>query len=165
MGIEELRVSAEEARRMVEQEGWTLVDVRSVPEYEAGHPPGAYNVPWRHATPMGMEPNEEFVQVMEGAFGKEAKLILACRSGGRSLSAAEALRAAGFQHVLDQRGGFEGKKGLFGASQCAGWVELGFPVETGNPRGRSYEDVRARALEGAAASSVPEPSGSVQRSL
>ncbi len=162
MGIEELRVSAEEARRMVEQEGWLLVDVRSIPEYEAGHPPGAYNVPWRHATPMGMEPNAEFERVMEGAFGKDARLILACRSGGRSLAAAEALRAAGFRHVLDQRGGFEGKKGLFGASQCSGWVEMGFPVESGQPKGRRYEDVRARAL-GSEASEAP--SEAVQRSL
>ena len=162
MGIEEYRVSTQEARRMVEEEGWILVDVRSIPEYEAGHPPGAYNVPWRHMTPRGMEPNEDFLQVMEGAFGKDAKLVLACRSGGRSLSAAEALRAAGFRHVVDQRGGFEGKKGLFGATQCAGWLELGFPVETGNPPGRGYEDVRRKAQSAASSSAA---TASVQRTV
>ncbi len=162
MGIEEYRVSAQQARRLVEEEGWILVDVRSVPEYEAGHPPGAYNVPWRHMTPRGMEPNEAFLQVMERAFGKDARLVLACRSGGRSLSAAEALRAAGFRHVLDQRGGFEGKKGLFGATQCEGWVELGFPVESGNPPGRCYEDVW-RMVQSAAASSAA--GASVQRTM
>jgi rhodanese-related sulfurtransferase len=32
------RVSAEEARRLMEEQGYVYVDVRSVPEFEAGAP-------------------------------------------------------------------------------------------------------------------------------
>ena len=102
------RVSPEEALSLVEQEGYRYVDVRSVPEFEAGHPTGAYNVPIAHLGSMGMSPNPEFLAVMEKAFPKDSKLVIGCKSGGRSLQASGMLLAAGFQNVLDQRAGFQG---------------------------------------------------------
>jgi len=50
------RVSPEEALSLVEKEGYAYVDVRSVPEFESGHPEGAYNVPLAHLGPQGMKP-------------------------------------------------------------------------------------------------------------
>ena len=35
------RVSPEEARDLMDKEGYAYLDVRSVPEFEAGHPTGA----------------------------------------------------------------------------------------------------------------------------
>ena len=48
------RISPEEARALVEDQGYSYLDVRSVPEFEAGHPVGAYNIPLLHMGPGGM---------------------------------------------------------------------------------------------------------------
>ncbi len=138
------RIGPREAKERMEN-GWIYVDVRSIPEYEEGHPEGAFNVPWRHATPSGMEPNPNFLQVMERCFGKDAKLIVGCRSGGRSLQAAETLAAAGFRHVADQRAGFEGKRDPFGGYVEAGWKPSGLPVAQGSEPGRGYRELCERA--------------------
>lgn len=45
-------VSPEEARGLMEREGYTYIDVRSIPEFEAGHPAGAVNVPLLHVNPI-----------------------------------------------------------------------------------------------------------------
>jgi rhodanese-related sulfurtransferase len=58
------RVSPEEAQTLVEDEGYVYVDVRSIPEFEAGHPKGANNVPWKHMDARGASDNEDFVAVM-----------------------------------------------------------------------------------------------------
>src|SRR5262245_24358129 len=78
------RVSPEEAVALLDQ-GYVYVDVRSEPEFEAGHVPGAFNVPLKHATSLGAEmtPNDEFLDVMRAAFAKDDKLLLGCRSGRR----------------------------------------------------------------------------------
>src|SRR5689334_20222021 len=58
------RVDPEEALRLVRDEGYVYVDVRSVMEFDEGHPEGAYNVPLLDAGPGGMAPNPDFVDVM-----------------------------------------------------------------------------------------------------
>ena len=51
-----------------------------------------------------------------------------CRSGVRSLAAAEAARAAGFQHVYNVADGFEGPVDATGRrGQAAGWKADGLP--------------------------------------
>ena len=50
------RVSPAEAAKLVDEEGYQFIDVRSVPEFDAGHPKGAFNVPLNHAGPAGMTP-------------------------------------------------------------------------------------------------------------
>ena len=64
------RVSPDEAKALIDREGYVYVDVRSVPEFEAGHPTGAYNVPLMHQGPAGMTPNPDFLDVMEKSFAK-----------------------------------------------------------------------------------------------
>jgi rhodanese-related sulfurtransferase len=137
------RVSPAEARSLVEQ-GYTYVDVRSVPEFEQAHPAGALNVPLLHSGPGGMVPNPEFLSVMEATFPRDAKLVLGCRSGARSLRAATQLAEAGYTDVIDQRAGFEGPKDAFGATVEPGWGPAGLPAESGSPAGRSYADIKGK---------------------
>lgn len=135
-------VSPEETAQLM-QEGAVYVDVRSEPEFEAGHPPGSFNVPLLHAGPMGMTPNPEFMEVMTRAFGKNEKLVMGCRSGQRSLRAAEMLLAAGYSDVANLHTGWEGSRDHFGRL-TPGWRPAGLPVETGRPAGFCYADAKSR---------------------
>lgn len=135
------RVSPEEALSLVEKEGYRYVDVRSVPEFEAGHPTGAYNVPIAHLGAMGMSPNPEFLAVMEKAFPKDSKLVIGCKSGGRSMQAAGVLLAAGFQNVIDQRAGFQGGMDPSGRPE-PGWGPKGLPSSSAAEPGRSWADLK-----------------------
>lgn len=136
------RVSPQEAQRLVSDEGWTLVDVRSIPEFEAGHPAGAFNVPWAHAVNGAMQPNPEFLAVMQQRFPRDAKLLLACRSGGRSMRAAEALASVGYTQLTDQRAGWDGARDAFGRVQEAGWATSGLPSASGPDAERGYDAVK-----------------------
>jgi len=138
------RVSPDEALELMEKEGYVYVDVRSIPEFEAGHPKGAYNVPLAHLGPAGMSPNPEFLQVMEKSFPRDAKLVMGCKSGGRSLQAANVLASAGYTNVVDQRAGFQAGMGPSGRME-PGWGPRGLPAsETAEP-GRDYETLRTKA--------------------
>lgn len=139
------RVSPEEADALVREQGYVYVDVRSIPEFDAGHPAGAYNVPLMHKTAAGMQPNPEFMAVMESSFGRDSKLVLGCRSGVRSLRAAEMLIAAGFANVVDQRAGWGGARDAFGQVQERGWEVAGLPTATAAETGRDYEALRSKA--------------------
>ena len=80
------RITPEQAKELLDSsQDYIYLDVRTVPEFEAGHVPGAKNVP-----------------VVE--------CITGCQKGGRSIKAAELLLVAGFPHVLDMRGGFGAKR-------------------------------------------------------
>ncbi len=134
------RISPEEARDLLESgEGYVYLDVRSVPEFEAGHAPGAKNIPLLHRTPMGMQPNQDFVEVCETALGKDAKIITACLKGGRSMRAAQILLANGFSSVVDMRGGFHGESDMTGALVYPGWAPRGLPVTTEASADETYE--------------------------
>ena len=139
------RVSPEEAKTLIEDEQYAYLDVRSIPEFDAGHPPGAYNIPIAHMTPSGMRPNPDFLAVVRATFEKDARLVLGCKAGGRSLRAAEALMQAGYTRVVDQRAGFEGARDAFGQLQEAGWRPAGFAVATEAIEGRSYEALADKA--------------------
>ena len=138
------RVSPKEADALVKEEGYVYVDVRSIPEFDAGHAAGAYNIPLLHATPSGMRPNGEFMPVISAVFSKDSKLVIGCRSGNRSLRAAEALVSAGFEHVVDQRAGHGGARDAFGQVQEAGWEGAGLEVATEALSDRTYEALLSR---------------------
>jgi rhodanese-related sulfurtransferase len=135
------RISPEQASDKLAEGGFTYVDVRTTQEFEAGHPPGAVNVPIAHAT----GPNPDFVRVMTAAFPRDAKVIVGCKAGGRSQRAAQVLVAEGFTHVLDQRAGWDGVRGSFGEIKEPGWSRVGLPTEEGQPAGRSWEDMKKKA--------------------
>lgn len=123
-------------------EGWTLVDVRSIPEFEDGHPAGAYNVPFLHKIDGQMRPNEDFLAVMEKAFPKDTRLLLSCRSGGRSLKAAELLSQRGYSLLIDVRGGYLGEVDASGVVHCEGWVARALPTSSTAETGRSYNELK-----------------------
>ena len=135
-------VTPEEAAELMSQ-GHVYVDVRSEPEFEAGHPEGALNVPLLNAGPVGLVPNPEFQTVMEAAFGKDEPLIIGCKAGGRSKRASELLAQAGFSKLSDQVAGFDAGKDAFGRA-TPGWSRTALPVATGKPTGQAYADVKQR---------------------
>lgn len=138
------RVSPLEAAALLEDEGYVYLDVRSIPEFDGGHAVGAYNIPLLHATASGMRPNGDFMSVVAAAFPKGSRLVIGCRSGNRSLRAAEALLAAGYEHVVDQRAGHDGARDAFGQLQEPGWHAAGLEVERETDPERSYEALLAR---------------------
>jgi rhodanese-related sulfurtransferase len=136
-------VSPEEAAALL-AEGYVYVDVRSEPEFEAGHVPGALNVPLLHQGPGGMTPNPEFLSVMQQAFGKGEKMVVGCKAGGRSKKAVDQLAQAGFSELTDMSAGWDGARDAFGRA-VPGWSKLGLPIEAGKPGGQAYSDVKQRS--------------------
>ncbi len=141
------RISPREAFEKM-KEGFTYVDVRSEAEFVEGHPEGAVNVPVMHTGAGGMVPNTDFLKVMAATFPKDAKIVVGCKAGGRSLRAAQALGAHGYTNVLDQRAGWDGARDSFGQMTEPGWSRAGLPAEEGAPEGRAYADLRAKAVQG-----------------
>ena len=139
-------VTVKEAHQK-QSEGYTYVDVRSVPEFEAGHPAGATNVPLLNRDPRSgqMTPNPEFLDVMRARFPADARLLIGCQVGGRSAQAAQILVGSGFSDVSNVLGGYGGARDqMTGGTLHEGWSQAGLPVETDAP-GRTYADVRTRA--------------------
>lgn len=84
-----------------------LVDVRTAEERKfVGHVPGSAHVAWANGTSLTRNPR--FVRELEAKVGKDAPVLLLCRSGKRSVLAAEAAAKAGFSHVFNILEGFEG---------------------------------------------------------
>jgi rhodanese-related sulfurtransferase len=137
------RISAQEALERMKQ-GHPYVDVRTEEEFAEVHPAGALNVPWQIRGAAGLEPNPDFLAVMEKLFPKDAPIVLGCRSGNRSLKAANLLAASGFTNVTDQRAGMIGIKGSFGETVEQGWTGLALPTDAGAPPGRSYADLKKK---------------------
>jgi rhodanese-related sulfurtransferase len=124
-------------------EGATYLDVRSVPEFEQGHPAGAFNVPLLHADPVTrqMRPNPEFLSVVRANFPTGTAMVVGCQMGGRSQQACEILATAGFENVANVLGGFGGAP-QFGH---AGWVQSGLPVENTAETPRTYGGLHKKA--------------------
>lgn len=74
----------------VKGEGVQLLDVREPDEYAEGHLPGAVNISVN---------SEDFVSAVEKRFEKSKPIYVYCRSGRRSLKAAELLAAKGYRMI------------------------------------------------------------------
>jgi rhodanese-related sulfurtransferase len=85
-----------------------LIDVRDPVEFRfVGHPAGAINIPWKFAPEM--RDNPDFVEQVKMRVPDPATpILLLCRSGQRSLAAAERLAEAGYTHLANVEEGFEG---------------------------------------------------------
>jgi len=129
------RISPEEAKRLLDSgDGYAYVDVRTVKEFDAGHVPGAKNIPVLELDPSGrMQFNPRFVEVIEAKFPKDSKLIIGCQKGGRSLRAAQILLEAGYAKAVEMRGGFGGETDPFGRHTFPGWEPSGFPTTRESP--------------------------------
>jgi rhodanese-related sulfurtransferase len=80
---------------------------------------------------MGMSPNTDFLTVMQRHFPNDAKIVVGCKSGGRSLQAATILLSSGYTDVIDQRAGFTG-------GSEPGWQPNGLPTATAAPEDHTY---------------------------
>lgn len=86
------QITMEEAAKRMEQEPAAIIlDVRRPDEYQAGHIPGAINIP---NETIG---SEALPQLPD----KDQTILLYCRSGNRSKQASEKLAALGYTQVLE----------------------------------------------------------------
>ncbi len=83
------RIRAKEAKRLIAEEGATLVDVRTPAEYASGHIDGARNIPVHEIAARSKE------------LPKGKPVVVYCASGMRSAVAASSLRRAGFAKVMN----------------------------------------------------------------
>ena len=98
------QVTARSAKARVDA-GALLLDVREPDEWNAQHAPGAVLVP------MGQ------IRARQGELPRDREVVVVCRSGGRSATITDSLRAWGFDAV-NLAGGM-----------CA-WASAGLPVHT-----------------------------------
>lgn len=140
-------VSPQEAHDLMENDPeYIYLDVRSVPEFDAGHPAKSINIPILHFTPgVGMSPNPDFVAVVEANIPKDAKLLVGCKTGGRSAQACTILGQLGYSNATNVRGGFVGAMDQFGRVVEPGWSALNLPVSTDLDDDSSYETLAAKA--------------------
>jgi len=141
------RVSPDEAKELLDSgQGYVYLDVRTVPEFDAGHPAGAKNVPILDRTPYGqMQLNDHFAEVVESNFGKDVKCITGCQMGVRSLKAAEILLNAGFTDVVDMKGGYGGEADMMGQMSYPGWAPRGLPTTTESDPEDRFENLAIKA--------------------
>lgn len=125
----------------------TYVDVRSIPEFENGHPTGAHNVPLlnRDRQTGQMRPNPDFLTVMQANYPPDSKLLIGCQMGGRSAQAGQILVAAGYQNVTNVLGGFGGAQDRTTGQIIEGWAGAGLPVERDAPAEHRYDALRQKA--------------------
>ena len=138
-------VTPEEAAAGVVESGAFILDVRTPQEWNwVGHPgingtgEGAYldghvlNVSYEvyhegYSKGDVLIVNTHFVKDVKRLLRQDDPIITMCRSGGRSVSAAIALEAAGFTNVYNMLTGFEGSKDTNGYRTINGWKVDGLP--------------------------------------
>jgi len=121
------QVTPAEAARELAATHAVYLDVRTVEEFDAGHPAGARNVPVfvRDPATGRPRPNPEFIAVVQRHLPPATLLLVGCQSGMRSQHACELLADAGYTDLANVLGGFGGSE------EAAGWKESGLPVESG----------------------------------
>jgi rhodanese-related sulfurtransferase len=92
-----------------------LLDVREADEWERGHIPGAVHAP-RGLLEWYADPTSPYAKPAL-AENREARIVVQCAAGGRSLLAAQTLQTLGYSNVVNMAGGFKE------------WSAQGFPVE------------------------------------
>lgn len=111
-----------------------LVDVRTEGEWRTIGVPDTSSIDHRPvfiewATAWG--PNPSFVKELTGSGANPAApIIFLCRSGGRSVGAAQDATAAGFTQAFNVLEGFEGDLDAAGERTVNGWRLAGLPTTT-----------------------------------
>ena len=120
-------ISPRDAWALVQSGDAVLVDVRTAEERKfVGHVPESVHVAW--ATGTSLTRNPRFARELEAKTGKDAVVLLLCRSGKRSAAAAEAATKAGFTHAYNVSEGFEGELDQQQRRNTQnGWRYLGLP--------------------------------------
>jgi len=139
-------ITPEQAKGLLDSGACVYLDVRTVPEFVAGHAPGAVNIPvLEFDAAGGRVMNERFVAIVEAALPKDAKLVVGCKTGGRSAAACKLLAQAGYKNLRNIDGGFAGVTDPTGQVVKEGWSTLGYPVERGDGGEKSYEALRGKS--------------------
>ncbi len=92
-----IEIRPKEAKPALHDSSVVWIDVREDSEWEYGHLSGIRHIPMSRMAP------ESFSK-----FPKEQKMIVVCRSGGRSMRVVHALRNQGFIHAQSLAGGMIG---------------------------------------------------------
>jgi len=137
-------LSVQDAHKLMTDEDYVYVDVRTEREFAAGHPDGAVNIPGFLAGPGGMMPNPMFLQMMQRLYPPDTKLLMGCAAGGRSARVCQLLHGAGYADLVNVAGGFSGARDAYGQLIQPGWQAEGLPVST---EGATYADMQARARQ------------------
>ena len=119
-------VPAELAWQWLQSGEAVLVDVRTDAEREwVGKVPGAIAVAWKQWP--GMAANQNFDEQLRAAVPEGKKVVLLCRSGVRSVAAAQRAAGLGIEayNILE---GFEGDVDANGQrGRLSGWRKRGLP--------------------------------------
>lgn len=140
------QITPPQAQETLEKDPTAIyLDVRTVPEFTAGHPQGAVNIPvvFFDQTRQPV-PNPDFLTVVEANIPKDARIIVGCQAGMRSQHAAEILTRAGYTNVANMQGGFGGARDQTGRVVVPGWQESRLPVSTDNGEGVSYASLATK---------------------
>ncbi len=128
-------VTSAEAFEILEQDGdAVLVDVRTTPEWQFVGVPDLRGIgketvflSWQAYPQMAV--HTDFASALRAqGVGPEHKVLLLCRSGQRSRSAAMALTAAGYGQAYNVSDGFEGRLDSEShRGKAEGWKAAGLP--------------------------------------
>ncbi|MDR2188530.1 MAG: rhodanese-like domain-containing protein [Azonexus sp.] len=107
--------------------GAKLVDVRTRAEWDwVGRVPGAVEIEWNQYPGNGRNPH--FLAELQRQVDREALVLLLCRSGARSVAAAVAATAAGYNNCYNILEGFEGDRDAHSQrNTIGGWRRAGLP--------------------------------------
>ena len=106
-------MGVEEAKTLLERDGYKMLDVRDWKSYDKEHltkpPQCTANVPLGDGDDLA-----SFVaRVRDGGFRDGAKLLVADAAGPGGVAAADALADAGFANVVGVEGGYDGWRAVF----------------------------------------------------
>jgi rhodanese-related sulfurtransferase len=108
-------VTVEEAKKMVEQEDVFVLDVRTPSEFNSSRIEGATLIPVKNSGGSNLSP-DQLLEARINEVPKDKKILVYCKSGNRSASAAKILVNAGYSQVYNMEGGINA------------WVGAGYPV-------------------------------------
>lgn len=86
------QISQEEAKEMMDTQDVLILDVREQDEYDSGHIPGAVLLP------VGTITEDSAAEIIPE---KDTTVLVYCRSGNRSKTAAQALAELGYTDVCE----------------------------------------------------------------
>jgi len=119
-------VTPQEAWQLFSRHVAVIVDVRTLEERQnVGYVPETPHVAWATGNPM--ERNPRFIRELESKAGKLDVILLLCRSGKRSVAAAEAASKVGFKNVFNVVEGFEGEVVNGQGVTSGGWQSYDLP--------------------------------------
>lgn len=139
-------VTAYEAKALLDADkAVKYLDVRTVKEFEESRPAGAWNIPFLMFDENGERAkNPDFLAVVAANFKKSDRLVLGCKSGGRSKMAHGVLQEAGYVNVVNMLGGFSGKRSAGGTLTHEGWSQLKLPTESGPGGATGYQVMKSK---------------------